>query len=117
MSTLGTLHELAEQLASSATVKSVFGEPIAVGGRVVIPVAKVAFGLGRASGTRNQSGMEGASLGGGARAIPAGVVEISAKGTRFVPANVDRKLAFAAFVGFCVGLWCARKASDAQQHR
>lgn len=117
MSISGALDTLAERLASSATVKSVFGEPVTVGEKVVIPVAKVAFGLGRASGKRIESGQEGASLGGGAKAIPSGVVEITSKETRFIPANVNRKLVFAALLGFCAGLWCARQGLGRQEQR
>lgn len=117
MSAPEALNTLAEQLAGSANVKSVFGEPITVGEKVIIPVAKVAFGLGRASGRRSEGGQEGDSLGGGAKAVPAGVVEITAKGTCFVPANLNRKLVSAALLGFCAGLWCARQGFGRGRHR
>lgn len=117
MSAPGALDTLAARLASSATVKTVFGEPVTVAEKVIIPVAKIAFGLGRASGKRSENGPEGASLGGGARAVPAGVVEITSTGTRFIPANVNRKLVLAVLVGFCAGLWCARKGLGRQRHR
>ena len=40
------LHKIGETLGSTATVKSVFGEPISAHGKTVVPVAKVASGFG-----------------------------------------------------------------------
>jgi len=45
------LESIGESLGSTATVKSVFGEPIHAEGKTVVPVAKVAFGFGAEPGT------------------------------------------------------------------
>jgi uncharacterized spore protein YtfJ len=84
------LQKIGETLGSTATVKSVFGEPIHVNGKTVVPVAKIAYGFGGGFGTgkggavADQQG-EGGGGGGGVRAFPAGALEITDKGTRFVP--------------------------------
>ncbi len=84
------LQKIGETLGSTATVKSVFGEPIHVNGKTVVPVARIAygfgggFGTGRSGAVADQQG-EGGGGGGGVRAFPAGALEITDKGTRFVP--------------------------------
>jgi len=84
------LQRLGELFGSAATVKSVFGEPIHTNGKTVVPVAKVAYGFGAGFGTGRHgphmdSQGEGGGGGGGVRAFPAGALEITDQGTRFVP--------------------------------
>jgi uncharacterized spore protein YtfJ len=87
-------------------VKSVFGEPIHVNGKTVVPVAKVAygfgggFGMGKDSAHTDREG-EGGGGGGGVRAFPAGALEITDNGTRFVP-FIDVAQLVVAFVGGAV---------------
>jgi uncharacterized spore protein YtfJ len=45
------LQKMGDTLGSTATVKSVFGEPIHMNGKTVVPVAKVAYGFGGGAGT------------------------------------------------------------------
>jgi len=85
------LQQIGESLGSSANVKAVFGEPIHASGRTVVPVAKVAYGFGGGFGTGHgkkdsESGRhgEGGGGGGGVRAYPAGALEITERGTRFI---------------------------------
>ena len=40
------LHKIGETLGSTATVRSVFGEPISTHGKTVVPIAKAACGFG-----------------------------------------------------------------------
>jgi uncharacterized spore protein YtfJ len=104
-------------LGGSATVKTVYGEPIAAEGRTVVPVAKVSFGLGGGSGTRGsdepaeRSGEEGEGGGGGARAIPVGVVDITREGIRFVPIGGRMRVIGALAAGFYLGLKVAGRTS------
>jgi uncharacterized spore protein YtfJ len=96
------LQKLSETLGSMATVKSVFGEPIHAHGKTVVPVAKVAYGFGGGFGSGKNAAQpdrqgEGGGGGGGVRAFPAGVLEISEAGTRFVP-FADPKVLAGAFV-------------------
>jgi uncharacterized spore protein YtfJ len=95
------LQLISDKLGSTATVKSVFGEPIHANGKTVVPVAKVAYGFGGGFGAGKNSAHpdrqgEGGGGGGGVRAFPAGVLEITEGGTRFVP-FADPKIVAAAF--------------------
>jgi uncharacterized spore protein YtfJ len=99
-----------EHLRTSASVKTVYGEPIVAEGKTVIPVAKVAYGFGGGSGTgkpgKNGNGTtpEGESAGGGVAAKPVGVVEITGQETKFVQFGQPKKLAVTAFIGAGIGL-------------
>ena len=98
------LESIGESLRSTASVNSVFGEPIHAEGKTVVPVAKVAYGFGAGGGRKsNHDGgsndrPEGGGGGGGMRAFPAGALEISETQTRFIPYTDLRPLlaAFAA---------------------
>ena len=81
------IEKISDSLNSTATVKSVFGDPIHAEGRTVVPIAKVAYGFGAGSGSgHREEGEEGegGGGGGGVRAYPAGALEITAGGTRFI---------------------------------
>jgi uncharacterized spore protein YtfJ len=83
------LQKMGDTLGSTATVKSVFGEPIHANGKTVVPVAKVAYGFGGGAGSGTDANPdrhgEGGGGGGGMRAFPAGALEITESGTKFVP--------------------------------
>ena len=102
MNAADLLQKMGDTLGSTATVKSVFGEPIHVNGKTVVPVAKVAYGFGGGAGT-GKSGTqpdrqgEGGGGGGGVRAFPAGALEITEGRTRFVP-FIDPAWIGAAFI-------------------
>ena len=110
MAATDILHQIGESLGSNATVKSVFGEPIHTAGKTVIPVAKVAYGFGGGFGTGHGKADtegsrhgEGGGGGGGVRAFPAGALEITESGTRFIPFPDLRWLAGAFAVGAALG--------------
>ena len=113
------LPQLGESLRSAATVKSVFGEPIRLEGRTVIPVARIAYGFGGGFGsalpgaTQNATGHrgEGGGGGGGVHAVPAGALEITDKGTRFIVFRDLRVLAGAFAAGAIVGALLFRRRS------
>src|SRR5580704_5675034 len=94
MSTLAVLQSLKESILSQASVKAIYGEPIAAHGKTVIPVAKVIYGYGAGAGTGGMGNTsargEGGGGGGAARTVPVGIIEISDQPTRFV-AITDRK--------------------------
>ena len=106
MNAVDVLQRISETLGSTATVKSVFGEPIHVNGKTVVPVAKVAygfgggFGIGKDKAHADREG-EGGGGGGGVRAFPAGALEITDNATRFVPFTDVAQLV-GAFVGGAV---------------
>lgn len=64
-------------------VGAIFGEPVSLGDRILIPVARVGFGFGSGSSVRAHEPQQGGGGGGGNR--PLGVFEVSQTGTRFVP--------------------------------
>jgi uncharacterized spore protein YtfJ len=90
MNAADLLQKMGETLGSTATVKSVFGEPIHANGKTVVPIAKVAYGFGGGAGKGNDGADperqgENGGGGGGMRAFPAGALEITDTHTRFVP--------------------------------
>jgi uncharacterized spore protein YtfJ len=110
------LQKLGESLGLTATVKSVFGDPIQVEGKTVVPVASVALGLGagfgagrRARHASEDGQSEGGGGGGGVRAVPAGALEITASRTRFVPFHDMRWLAAAFTAGVLLGTFYSRR--------
>jgi uncharacterized spore protein YtfJ len=104
---------LVERLQGSAAVRSVFGEPISASGKTIIPVAKIALGFGGGSGKSHEpaarEGGEGVGAGGGARATPMGVFEVTETGTRFVPVRQTRALLGGLAVGLLLGAWMGRR--------
>ncbi len=107
MSTLAVLQSLKESILSQASVKAIYGEPIAAQGKTVIPIAKIMYGYGAGAGTGGvgDSSARGEGGGGGAvRAIPVGVIEISDQQTRFVPITDRKKLAGALLAGIGLGM-------------
>ena len=117
MSASEVLNKIGETLGSTATVKSVFGEPIHAEGKTIVPVAKVAYGFGGGFGSghgKHEPGREGegGGGGGGVRAFPAGALEITANGTRFIPCTDYRWIAGAMAAGAILGrLFFRRKKS------
>jgi uncharacterized spore protein YtfJ len=108
MTTSDILRNIGETLGTTASVRSVFGEPIHANGKTIVPVARVAYGFGGGFGSgknpkhADQQG-EGGGGGGGVRAFPAGVLEITETRTRFVP-FVDPRLFVAAAGAAALGL-------------
>lgn len=90
---------------SNTGAKAVYGEPVTVGSRTVIPVAQVAYGFG--GGTDDDSG--GGGGGGGVFATPVGALELTDETTRFVPAHPLRRFVAAGAVGLLVGYALGRR--------
>jgi uncharacterized spore protein YtfJ len=108
MSAHALLQSLKESILSQASVKAIYGEPIAAHGKTVIPVAKIMYGYGAGAGTGGVGDTsargEGGGGGGGVRAIPVGVIEVSEQQTRFVPITDRKKLAGAVLAGIGLGM-------------
>jgi uncharacterized spore protein YtfJ len=109
MSTQALLQSLKESILSQASVKAIYGEPIAAHGKTVIPVARVMYGYGAGAGTGGVGDTsargEGGGGGGGVRAIPVGVIEVSDQQTRFVPITDRKKLIGAVLAGIGLGMF------------
>jgi len=97
---LGRLSRIDEK----ATVRTVFGEPIHQNGRVIIPVAKVAYGFGFGGGRNaekekeEEESNEGAGGGGGVSVRPVAILEINEKETRIRPIVDVTRLALAGML-------------------
>jgi uncharacterized spore protein YtfJ len=111
------LEKIGESPGSTATVKSVFGEPVHAEGKTVVPVAKVAYGFGAGAGQKGLNSGDGPGAGsgggggGGVGVYPAGVLEITQSRTRFIPFVDVRLLAGAFAAGVVVGkMLFARRA-------
>jgi uncharacterized spore protein YtfJ len=112
------IQSLIERLQGRAGAASVYGEPIVVEGKTLIPCAKLAFGFGGGSGAdRARSGgpdavgREGSGGGGGVAAKPIGVLEVTGAGTRFIPFEDTRRLVGAVLAGVLVGILIGRRWS------
>lgn len=126
-----TFRAMVEHLDDAARVERVYGDPIERGDRTVIPVAKVAMGVGFGGGDgsgdgaatggeargADQEGEDAASGdggsgfggGGGLSATPVGALEVTDAETRFVRFRSRRNLALAALAGLVVGLLVGRR--------
>lgn len=103
------VESLAERVGASTGVKVVYGEPIEAAGKTIIPVAKVVGGFGGGGG--DPSNGEGANLGGGGgmKATPVGVVEITQQRTQFIPLSSTKAILTGAAIGFLAALLLRRK--------
>lgn len=116
------LPKLAQRLSGS---KLVYGKPVRVGDRAVVPVASVrvsgGFGFGSGTGPGEEGG-DGGGGGGSLRAQPAGFIEVGPDGARYQPIEApghapERRTALvaggAAVAGFlaATGLLAARAAA------
>jgi uncharacterized spore protein YtfJ len=110
-----------DRLQGGANIKTVYGDPIVAEGKTIIPVAKVAycFGAGIAPGLsslkeeeQRAEQVERTGMGGGLRARPLGVVEITKEETKFIPIDERGKLAGMLLIGFFLGLVIAGRRSS-----
>ena len=104
------LQEIVQQARSVVEqigAKTVYGEPVVCGTTTIVPVASVAFGGGGGggAGTSEDSGHgHGGGGGFGFRGWPAGYIEITPAGTRYVPVAEKRKMAAAMLLGVAIGM-------------
>jgi uncharacterized spore protein YtfJ len=105
-----------ERLVKSGSVRTVYGDPVTVGERTVIPVARISYGFGggfgRATASRDAADGsapdEGGGGGGGVTARPAGALEVTGEGTRFIEFGAGRGLVTAFAAGLGLGLLVSR---------
>jgi uncharacterized spore protein YtfJ len=85
-------------------VKSVYGDPVVVGNRTVIPIAQVRYGFGGGAGhPKGDEAAGGGGGGGGVSARPSAALEITPEGTRFIVFQDRRATAIALALGFVLG--------------
>ena len=104
MDTKELLQAIAERVQSSASVKTIVGEPIRAEGKTLIPFARVAYGFGAGGG----HGTSGSGGGGGVRVSPIGVLEVTPDRTRFIRIGVKRRVLAAFFAGLAAAWLAAR---------
>jgi len=110
------LHNLGERLATTASVKNVYGEPVSAGNRTVIPMASVRFGFGGGGGeAKGANERAGGGGGGGLVATPCGALEITPEGTRFLTFPNYRVLGCAVAAGFFIGALVARRGKSGKR--
>lgn len=115
---------LAAHLEQDASVRNVYGEPIQVKGKTIIPVAKIAVGMGTGYGQKHGNGKlqlpfarsnneeatgNGGGAGGGMVAYPQGVFEITENKTRFISASPFRYMLIGGLAGMLFARIIQRK--------
>ena len=113
-----TLRSLGEHLQLGRSVRNVYGDPVVVGGRTVIPIARVSYGFGAGGGVNEgekaKSDRGGSGGGAGMSARPAGALEITEAGTRFIPFVDPARLGIVLTVGLLIGLGIGRRSARKQ---
>ncbi len=113
------VQSIVERIQGSASVKTVYGEPIKAEGKTIIPVARVAYGFGMCScgskgadQQKQDKDTEGCGGGGAGLSVrPVGVLEISSGETRYIPIGMGAKIAGALLFGIFLGVLLAGKRS------
>jgi uncharacterized spore protein YtfJ len=124
------LDKLIDQIGDvpgKATVRTVFGDPVEVHGRTIIPVAKVRFGFGMGIGRGKRKdgekqnddhprAEEGGGGGGGMSIRPLAVLEITDRETKVTPIIDVTRVALAgiAFAAWAV-FWISRAPRAPEQ--
>ena len=124
MNPMDFFRTLIEPLQKSAKVTNVYGEPIIAEGKTVVPVAKISYGFGGGTGkkgnntsTWEQGEQEGGGVGGGVKATPVGVVEITENDTKFIRFDGTKKAAGMIAAGLLVGMWLGRRRASKMERQ
>ena len=108
---------ISERLQTTATVKTVYGDPIVADGKTIVPVARVRYGFGAGGGRTPETLTDGAEHGepaegggggGGVEVSPVGFIEITPAGTRYVSFEDRSRLIRAALIGVLIGAFLLR---------
>jgi uncharacterized spore protein YtfJ len=100
---------LGDRVRAGANPRTVYGDPVTVDGRTVIPVARVDYGVAAGGGEDSaaKAGRRGVGGAGGVHAVPVGALEITDQRTRFIrfidPVRWGIALAVATIIGFALG--------------
>ena len=110
---------ISERVQSTASVKTIYGEPISAEGKTIIPVAKVVYGFGAGGGSQSalpaaEDGDKplqavGGGGGGGVSVTPLGFIEVTASETRFVSFEERRRIVRALVLGTALGIFLLRR--------
>ena len=112
------IKNISERIQTSASVKTVYGEPIVAEGKTIIPVARVRYGFGGGSGTRGSDADSeegeaatemGGGGGGGVEVTPIGFIEVTQGETRYVSFEERRRIIRAVILGLLLGIFLLRR--------
>ncbi|MEE8638759.1 MAG: spore germination protein GerW family protein [Candidatus Margulisiibacteriota bacterium] len=109
------LKEVSDNIEKTANVKTVFGDPVRVGHRTIIPVATVSVmggggggfakeGKEKAKAKKNDSSGVGGGLGLRVESKPVGYIEITDEGAKFVPTVDQTKIALRGLLSGLVAI-------------
>ena len=110
-----TINKITDRLQAAATAKTVYGEPLLIEGKTLIPVAKVRYGFGAGSaGDADENPDGGGGGGGGVEISPIGVIEITPGETKYISlegprAFIKYALVAMAIIALIVGLRQAKR--------
>lgn len=105
---LRELFQNVKSLTDPFGVKSVYGEPVVVEEKTIVPVARVAYGFFGGFNTREESSPGETRGAAGCLGSPAGYIEITPAGTRFVVFPQRNKVIGALLLGAVIGFIAAR---------
>ena len=111
MSFKETIQSIIDRLQGSASVKTVYGEPIKIEGKTIIPIAKISYGFGAGSGSSKEENGQGGGGGGGIAVRPKGVLEITSDETRFISFDETRNMIIGVILCLFLGFMIMRGAS------
>ncbi len=114
MAMMEQITQVLEKIASAARVETVYGEPREIAGKVIIPVARIAYGGGGGGGSGacgSEEGQQGSGGGGGlgVKVQPLGALVITENAERWVPVVDVTRVAIACSAVLITGLLTLRK--------
>ncbi len=108
---------ISDRVHSTATVKTIYGDPIVAEGKTIIPVARVRYAFGVGGGTHAASSGNGESPhdvggggGGGVTVTPVGFIEVTPGETRYVSIDDRRRMIRAGVITAIIGMFLFRRA-------
>lgn len=92
-----------EDLREKGSVRAVYGDPVTVGEKTIIPVADVKYGfrLGYEEGPEEETEADGQASG-GVSSRPVAVLEITPEGVQVQPLMDENRI---AMLGMFTGIW------------
>jgi len=102
---------ITDKLQTSASVKTVYGEPVTAEGKTIIPVARVRYGFGAGGGTGPvaDQAVDATGGGGGVEITPVGIIEITAGETRYISFEGHRRIVRILVIGAVIALLLLRR--------
>lgn len=114
------IQTVSERIQNTATVKTVYGDPVTAEGKTIIPVAKVRYGFGGGGGWGSEGSANngdgdkggegsGGGGGGGVEVRPVGMIEITTGETRYISFEDNRRIAKLVVLGMILSFLLVRR--------